>query len=218
MEGKATQLFLQLTPRSMAMDGPEAKTSIRLTSKATNATLFEKSLEGECRLLSFSQATTAYVIGVTSTMGTWRGVVAVLYLDERAASGAHLRDAKGPGEKFFALSAVASVDGDMIAFVSQTRSPATTGGFRLQLLDVARDRLRDLGAPPAPPPLDPELQSECKAGRARGWADPNVGGMYEDMDANIITFADGKLRASYGADTCKARAKKRTVKEWSLTP
>ncbi len=38
------------------------------------------------------------------------------------------------------------------------------------------------------------------------------------MDPNIITFADGKLHVSFGADTCKARAKNRTFKEWSLTP
>jgi hypothetical protein len=193
----------------MRMDAPDPTTHVTLQS-SSGAALKDLDWPGEWSSLGFSRAANAYVLSLTSTVGAWRGVVAIRFLDESAA----FHDSKGAGSHFFAFSSVASSDLGAIAFVSQRRETPLANAFRLELLDLSNDSMRDLGAAPAPPPLGKDSPF-CKGNAPRKWGDDNTGS-WEPMDADIIVFDAGKVRATYGADTCRARATKRTTQEWPL--
>jgi hypothetical protein len=191
------------------MDAPDPTTHVVLKS-ASDADVKDLTWTGEWQNVGFSKAANAYVLSLTTTVGAWRGIVAIRFLDETGS----FRESKGTGTHLFALASVSSPDLGAIAFVSQRRETPLANAFKLELLDLATDSMRTLDAAPAPPPSGKDSPF-CKGNTPRKWGDDNTGA-WEPLDEGIIVFDNGNVRASYGADTCKARATKRTTKEWPI--
>jgi uncharacterized protein YndB with AHSA1/START domain len=201
-EGETTTLRRSGTPPSMRLDGPEGSTTLLLRSKAQSAEIASFRWDGDWRVEVYARSRHAYVLSLHGIFGASRAVQAIRYLDESGG----LRDAAlAPG--WYAYTLVPSSDGRALAFVG-TRDPAK--GMGLELLDVARDRLVELGRAPGPPPHDFDCEHQ-----PYGWG-AGVGDGYEPMDPGIIEFVDGRLRVSYADDTCHARAGRRTIREWPI--
>lgn len=90
------------------------------------------------------------------------------------------------------------------------------GAFGLYVLNAATDRIERLGDAPLPPPTD-QGSDAAKPRASWSWesCDEELGGA--ELEPDILHFTNGtKLRASYGRDTRKARAKKRRILTWDL--
>jgi hypothetical protein len=198
------------------MDAPDpAETRLVLSSRTPGRKAQELVWEGDWDVLVFATGPKAYVLRQFATVGAWRGIVAVRYLSESGAS----KESRAVGEQFFAVTDVASSEGNSVAFVAQTKTPAVATGFHLYVLDVVKDSLRDLGRPPAPPPVDPDASDAlCRGKGAVSWGDSELGGAYTPMDDGILVFEPGVLKVSFGADTCARRAAKRTIRTIPLGP
>jgi hypothetical protein len=111
------------------------------------------------------------------------------------------------------VSAQASDDGESIALLGAPGSEASAP--RLWLYRPALDALYGpLGPAPAPPPSD----FECERPTPRRWLDAMGQDGYVELDAGIVSFPTlTRLRVSYGADTCRARAQRRHLRECDLT-
>jgi hypothetical protein len=207
--GTTTRLAVTSSGMSDAMDAPDPDTTLELRAAADGQLVVQLHWSEAWQVLAFDVATRTYVLGEIATHGAWRVLDAIRYLDERGGK----RDGRFATDHLVALSSRTSPDGSYIALVAQPDQPAVRDGFRLYLLDVAADTLRVLGRAPAPPPLDDP--AACTAG-PWVWGDLQAVAFYEAMDAVALQFDGGKLRASYGADTCRARAKQRTTQEWAV--
>jgi hypothetical protein len=186
-------------------DGSYGSAEIRLETLADHRVVSAKTREGTWTVICYVPAARAFVLGGQFEMGAWLPLDVIEYVDE--ATGA-LRESRYGGGSWMAFAAVPSPDGRFIAFVAARRN---VDPFRLEVLDVARDALFELGPAPRPPP---EPSYEPEAGHW-GWADP-VDGLV-DMDPGILTFPDDHtLRATYGADTYRRRAAHRSVRSWDL--
>ncbi|MES1207513.1 MAG: hypothetical protein ABUS79_16375, partial [Pseudomonadota bacterium] len=99
-----------------------------------------------------------------------------------------------------------SPDGHYVAFVG-----GIGGVDGVYVLDTSRDTIRRLGPAPAPPPVH-GFESDEPFDWGTGWADG-----YGAIEPSVLRFeAPDVLVATYGRDTPKARAKKRTVRRFKL--
>jgi hypothetical protein len=204
VSGQTARLKIDLKemPRHDASNGAVV---MRLESAADHRAILTKTMEGTWRVLAYVPSARMFVLGGQFEVGAWLPLDVVSYLDEKTGA---LRPARH-NEDWMALAAVPSPDGRFIAFVGARADEY----FRLELLDTVNDALYELGQPPAPPP-DPQRTTKGE-GHDWDWGDP-IDGM-TDMDAGIITFPDDHtLRVSFGRDTFRARAKRRTVRSWDL--
>jgi hypothetical protein len=143
-----------------------------------------------------------YLVGVIGEVGAWLVLRSVLYLGE---DGSALRPSAFSDGGFLALAAIASPHGRFVAFIG---GKDQVDG--LYVLDVARNQVRRLGAPPAPPPLD--FECDDRFGWGTCWADG-----YTAIEPAVLRFEnDQTLVATYGRDTHRARAKQRRTKRFKL--
>ncbi len=209
--GTTTRLAVTSSRMSVAMDAPDPDTTLELRAAAGGQLVVQLHWSEEWQVLAFDLATHTYVLGEIATHGAWRVLDAIRYLDERGGT----RDGRFAADHLVALSSAASAGGDYVAFVAQADKAPTRDIFRLYLLDVAADTLRMLGRAPAPPPLDDP--AACTSA-PWVWGDLQAVAFYEPMDAVALRIDGDKVRARYGADTCRARAKQRTTQEWAVKP
>lgn len=165
----------------------------------------------EC--LGFNPRTRRYVLTSTSELGvkvTLRGLV---YLDENAVT---FKDSVFGRRQVRAVSSLYQPTSGYLALVATAEGEHKRDTVRLYVLDTETDQLKALGNPPAPPPLDAQLRNDRQAIMMMWpWDSPEC--HYTEMDATIWSFVDAStLRVSYGRDTVKARAKRRTEKRWDL--
>jgi hypothetical protein len=195
-----TVLTTEQTKRSMAMDAPPPKTT--WTLRGPKGVIKTGTWTGDYRYLGFAQTSKVHVVLYFDQVGAWYGIRDIGYLDETGEYKENLVDG------MFAVSDVMSSDGQFIAFVG-TMKDKRPDAFRVLLYDVATKKLRDIAAPPAAPPAEADF---C----GKGWLDKSGIAFWQPLEDGIISFGDSTLKISYGADTCKARAKSRTVKEFPL--
>jgi len=189
-------------PRHDLSDGASV---MRLEGLPDHRAIVTKTMEGTWRVLAYVPSAHLFVLGGQFEVGAWLPLNVISYLDEKTGA---LRPARH-NEDWMALAAVPSADGRFIAFVGARADEY----FRLELLDTVNDALYELGQPPAPPP-DPQTVTKGE-GHEWDWGDP-IDGVTE-MDPGIITFPDDHtLRVSFGHDTFRERAKRRTVRTWDL--
>ena len=106
-------------------------------------------------------------------------------------------------EETYALALVVDAPGARVALVGSRKN----GPYRLFLLDLAANTLRELGE--APPPT-----GETFHGR---WTwNPETLGRAVEMEPAVLRFEGDELRASYGKDSSKKRATSRRNKSWKL--
>jgi membrane-bound inhibitor of C-type lysozyme len=174
---------------------------------------------GEWRCLAYSQPRKAFVLGGSLQKGYTMPVNKLRFLSEpdwssSAARSSSLWGDEGAGTRadngFAALAAVPSRDGRYVAFIG---SLGEENGA-LFAFDTVEDAFAVLGDPPAPPPGTADgIAKEAHF----DWTGGGPSDGFIPLDAGILLFpVPGVLRASYGADSVKARAKKRTTKDWDL--
>jgi hypothetical protein len=205
-EGETTRLVVGSTgpPGPPRLDGPEGVTTLSLRPRSGAPELASLRWNGDWRVEAYSSLARAYVLSLHGIVGASRAVVAIRYLDESGAT----HESKLNDTGWYAFALVASPDGRALAFVA-AREPSK--GMGLELLEVATDHVVELGRPPGPPP---SASSGCDQD-VYAWGAGAADG-YETMDPGVIDFVEGRLRVSYGADTCHARAARRTIKEWPI--
>ncbi|HXJ20286.1 MAG TPA: hypothetical protein VMT03_08635 [Polyangia bacterium] len=190
------------SPRHDVSDGSVA---MRLETLSDHRAIAAKTMEGTWRVLAYVPSAHMFVLGGQFEVGAWLPLNVISYVDEATGVARQARHS----EDWMALAAVPSPDGRFIVFVGALGEHY----FRLQVLDTVKDALYELGQPPAPPP-EPHPVAEG-SGREWDWGDP-IDGVTE-MDPGIVTFPDDHtLRVTYGRDTARGRAAKRTVRTWDL--
>jgi hypothetical protein len=159
--------------------------------------------DGRLLCLGFAaQPPGRYLVGVIGEAGAWLALRSVLYLAE---DGSPLQPSAFSDGGFLALAAVVSPHGRFVAFIG---GKDQVDG--LYVLDVARNQVRRLAAPPAPPPLD--FACDDRFGWGTCWADG-----YTAIEPAVLRFEDDDtLVASYGRDTHKQRAPRRRTRRFKL--
>jgi hypothetical protein len=166
-------------------------------------------LTGCYQILAYSVSADSFVLGGTFETGVFMFMDVLLQVDARDGSLRRSRY-KLP---LHAVSAVASTDGEHLALLG---APGWHDSApRLWIYRPALDALYGpLGAAPAPPPSS----FACDHPKPSRWLDLMGEEGYQTLEPGIVSFpASNRLRVSYGADTCRARAQRRRIQEWDLS-
>ena len=207
--GTTARARVQATELAMH-DGSYGAARLEVQAVAGGQPILTKKLEGSWRVLAYVAARRAFLLGGQFETGAWLPLDDLEYLDE--ATGAMSRSRVTADGHWIAFAVVPGPDGRFVAAIGEYRADQAFGAgrFRVQLLDAVKDALYDLGRPPVPPPAEDPPE---EGGSRWQWGDPIDGVV--DMDPGIITFVDAHtLRVTYGADTWKRRASRRTAKTW----
>lgn len=226
--GKGTTTYLEcnqqiaITPRH---DVDMGSTELVLRSIEGDTVLKKMKLGELWNSISFNPRTRKYLVGVKAEHGVSIKLLSLIYVDEEKAV---VQDSVFGRLRFEASASIVSPDSRYLVFISYVGS--TDGLF---VIDLDTDKLQFIGKPPAPPPLTPEELAFNKERAASeeddplypykmyndndGWEWVHSERNYTDMDPNILSFPKPDiLQVSYGKDTFKRRAKKRTIKTWDL--
>jgi len=165
----------------------------------------------EC--LAYNRRTRRYVITSVNEHGVKQSMRGLVYIDETAAT---FEESVFGRRGLHAVSSVYQPASGFLALIATVEDEGEDGAFELYVLDTDTDRLKALGEPPAPPPLERALRKDRQAIMMMWpWEAPES--HYTPLDAAIWGFADATtLRVSYGRDTAKARAKRRKEQRWDL--
>jgi hypothetical protein len=206
--GHSTRLEISMEdiPRMPRLDQGIGKSHIVLRDSASGVDKVDVRYEGRWSCLAFNEATSTYVLAGVSQVGAWLPMATIEYLSEE---GRWRASAFGRAQHV-ALAAVVSPRARYIAYIG---GPGRAD--RLYLLDVQADAIRELGPAPGPPPADAGLANICGHERF-AWGSCWADGLTE-LDAGIVWFAsDRELDVSYGHDTARVRAKRRTLRRFTL--
>ena len=165
-------------------------------------------LDGDYRPVAYARDTHAYVMLYFGQTGAWYGIRDLALLDEQGK----LRENFFTRE-FFAVTDVESKDGEFVALVGKINDAHGPLNFRLLVFDVAKTQIREVGPAPQAPPGEPE---SCQGTGGQSWIEPSGIAGYQPIDEGILSFEDGALVVSRGADSCKGRATKRDVTRYPL--
>lgn len=225
-EGSTTVLELVYTKATIPQhDVDLGRTRILLHAKVDGApsrdggfaggkVLLDETFAEVWECLGFNPRTRRYVLTSISELGvkvTLRGLV---YLDENAVT---FKESVFGRRQVRAVSSLYQPTSGYLALVAAAEGKRERDDtVKLYVLDTESDQLKVLGNPPAPPPLDARLRNDRDAIMMMWpWDSPEC--HYTEMDATIWSFVDAAtLRVSYGRDTAKVRAKRRTSKQWDL--
>lgn len=172
--------------------------------------LMEETLREIWECLGFNVKTRKYLVVAKNEQGVKIAMRGLMYLDEAKAS---FQDSVFGKLHFEATASLYSPGGVYLALIG---APEGKDECRLYVLNTILDELREIGQPPAPPPLTAEELANRDAKRMTGpWEAPER--HYTELEKGIWAFtAPHTLRVSYGKDTLRHRNKVRTIKEWDL--
>jgi hypothetical protein len=187
--------------RAARHDSDFGATSVWFESRSPGGPRKDFKLEGTWQVIAYAETAGAFLLGGKFGRGAWLPLVALTYVDERTGDQ---RRSRFSHTDWMAMAAVPSPRGRFVALVGRIDDDQQ---FELQVLDTSVDLAVTAGRAPAPPPDD----FYCSEHVRLYWGD-TVDGLVT-MDAGIIAFpAEGTLAVSYGADTCRKRAKRRRTK------
>lgn len=184
------------------------KTLIEIVSEKDGQLVEAFALEGVWRDLGYMQGKKLYVLAGEFQTGAWSPLKKLAYIDEEFV----LKYSKAVPEHWMAFAAIPSDNLKYIAFVGQEE---------VTVLNVETDTLRVAGRSPLPPPVDMDLcwegiKTSGQAASRWQWGSFCADG-YTEMDEGIITFpSEDVMLISYGRDTYKKRAVKRSYKKINL--
>ncbi len=177
-----------------------------LRSRLANEVLFEKTMDEQWSCWGYSNALRAYILAGQWEKGPSIRLQSILYLSEAGLN--RLRPSVFDKQEYWAVTSVLSPDSDVLAFIG---GPANQTTASLYVMDFSQNKIQKLGKAPAPPPL-PDPAAE---GAVWGWDQSKTS--YQELDKGILYFASPSvLKASYGADTARDRAKTRQIKSWII--
>lgn len=184
------------------------QTLIEVVSEKDGQLVESFALEGVWHDLGYLKEKKRYVLAGEFQAGAWSPLRKLAYIDEEFV----LKYSNELPEHWMAFAAITSSGLKYIAFVGQEE---------VTVLNAGTDTLKVAGRSPSPPPVDKDLCWEGikTSGKAAGrweWGNFCADG-YREMDEGIITFpSEDVLMISYGRDTYKKRATKRTYKKINL--
>jgi hypothetical protein len=186
------------------------RTELITYSLADRKVLLKETLKEIWECIGFNTQTQKYLIISKNEHGvkvTLRGLV---YLDEAKAA---FQDSIFGRLHFEATASLYGPDGKYLALIG---APEGKEIYRLYVLNTISDELREIGEPPAPPPLTPtDLDNQDAVQMMGPWEAPER--HYTELEQGIWEFTDPHtLRVSYGKDSLKRRSKERIIKEWDL--
>jgi hypothetical protein len=212
-EAKIPQHDVDLGRTRLILRAKEAMSTTRDGGAQTGKVLLDETLTELWECLAYNPRARRYALTSVNEHGvkvTLRGFV---YLDEKAVA---FKESVFGRRGLHAVSSLYQAASGFLALVAVAEDEGTEASFKLYVLDTDSDQLKPLGEPPAPPPLSPELRKDREAVMMMWpWDEPEC--HYTQLDDAIWSFAGPTtLRVSYGRDTAKARAKRRTEKRWDL--
>lgn len=186
------------------------RTELIIYSLADLKVLLKETLKEIWECIGFNAQTRKYLIISKNEHGvkvTLRGLV---YLDELKAA---FQDSIFGKLHFEATASLYGPDGTYLALIG---APERKDTYRLYVLNTTSDDLREIGEPPAPPPLTAaDLDNQDAEHMTGPWEAPER--HYTELEHGIWEFTDPHtLRVSYGKDSLKRRSKNRLIKEWKL--
>jgi len=178
-----------------------------LRSEPGGEILLSKEYEGNWFCIGFDRNIKTYVIGGIFELGAWLPLGSIQYLHE---DGSLFEPSAFDRLGYLAMTVVTSHSGRYIVFIGGQKTAGT-----LYVLDIERDVVKELGPAPAPPP-NALARDICK-GEPFEWG-TCWGDRYVEMDAGIISFkSEDVLDVSYGDDSARARAKKRSIRRFKFS-
>jgi len=200
----------QIVAKIPRHDVDMGRTELTVYSLADKKVLLKETLKEIWECLGFNVQTRKYLIISKNEHGvkvTLRGLV---YLDEAKAA---FQDSIFGKLHFEATASLYSPDGSYLALIG---APEGKDIYGLYVLNIISDELREIGEPPAPPPLTAANLDNQDAEHMMGsWEAPER--HYTELELGIWEFTDSHtLRVSYGKDSLTQRSKDRTIKEWDL--
>lgn len=184
------------------------QTLIELVSEKDGQLVESFILEGVWHDLGYMPEKKRYVLAGEFQTGAWSLLRKLAYIDEEFV----LKYSRAFPEHWMAFAAIPGSNLKYIAFVGQEEVTA---------LNVETDTLRVAGRSPLPPPVDKDLcwdgiKTSGQATSRWQWGNFCADG-YTEMDEGIITFpSEDVMLISYGRDTYKKRAAKRSYKKINL--
>jgi hypothetical protein len=186
------------------------RTELILRSLADKKVLLRETLKEIWECIGFSVQTRKYLIISKNEHGVKVTLRGLLYLDEVKAA---FQDSIFGKLHFEATASLYSPDGTYLALIG---APEGKDLYGLYVLNTISDELREIGEPPAPPPLTAaELDIQEAEQMMGSWEAPER--HYTELEQGIWEFTDPHtLRVSYGKDSLKSRSRNRTIKEWNI--
>ncbi|MEO6952608.1 MAG: hypothetical protein ABI321_12410 [Polyangia bacterium] len=183
-------------------DGPEGATTFEVRA-ASGRSVGKVELPGRGRCLGWSPVAHAFLVGSIHEIG----VVLPMPSLELVAEDGKARATALERDRYAAYALV--TNGRFVAFVSY--DPKLGDEIKLYALELATDRIRELGPAPAPPP-----DRDVRSTRRWRWGVEGEEG-FMDLEPDVLRFDDDDvLRVSYGKDTSRARSKQRVVRTFRL--
>jgi hypothetical protein len=158
--------------------------------------------------LGFDRGKGRYLVGGYQEQGTWLVLGPILYLAEDAKGGGkRLEESAFSRQELMAMSSLTSPSGRYVAFVGGV---GVIDG--LYVLDTEADTIRRVGKAPAPPPLGDDFTCDETFRWGSCWV-----GAYAPLEPEVLRFdGDDTLVVTYGHDTHRRRAPKRTTQRIKL--
>ena len=186
------------------------RTELVMRSRDDKKVLIKETLTEVWECLGFNMQTRKYLIVSKNEHGvkvTLRGLV---YLDETSAV---FQDSVFGKHHFEAVASLYSPDGNYLALIG---APEKKDAYGLYVLNTTSDQLRELGEPPAPPPLTAADLSYPDMEHMMGpWEAPER--HYAELEKGIWEFTSPHtLDVSFSNDSMKFRSKDRRIKQWDL--
>lgn len=202
-DGTVTSLWISRSyPELPRHDGPMGETRFEVRERTTGTVRGQVKQPGLGSCLGFAPAVDAFVISSEFELGSVVPIAAIQLVRQDAT----VSDTNFTGN-FSAFAQVTSATRRFIAFVGQRDS---TGLCALWLLDVVRNTVKRLGKAPAPPP-----QPEAPLLREWTWESAEIGRPVE-LEPSVLRFDGEVLHVTFGKDTSRARASKRTEQLYRL--
>jgi hypothetical protein len=190
-------------------DKSSGETLITIISILDSTALKSYHKEGIWHYIGYNKKIRSHILAGAFQVGAWLPLCELEYLNEDSLtfrkSGINNRD-------WLALTAITDESAKYIVFIGIPEK----NKIRLFSLNTETDKIKILGEPPSPPPVEPDLFQPEMLDESWTWGVSYADG-YTVMDDGIIRFiGNDKLQVSYGKDTAKQRAKNRRIKIFNL--
>ena len=199
--GPASALRIGVTEMAlMRHDAPDPSSELELVD-GTGKRLALHSVQGAARCVGYLPSKAAHLVSIEAEVGVIVPIVSMVLVSDDGK----LTPTKLSSEELLALSVLVDANTARVALVASKKN----GPWKLFLLALGAGTLRELGEAPAPPPTGESVRGRWS------WGSEEVGRVSE-LEPTVLHFEGNELRATYGKDTSKKRAKSRATKTWKL--
>ncbi len=210
--GQTTELDLEQTRAKIPQHDVDLGRTEIILRDAHGAELLRTRVAELWERLTFNPRTHRHVVVSKNEHGVKITLRALVYVDEDKKD---FVESVFDQKQFEAEVALLGPDGRYLALIGAPTAESQKAS--LYVLDLDRDALWRLDDPPAPPPLPAKILADKEeAENGYAWEAPER--HFGPIEPEIMSFVDAHtLRASYGKDDPRHRAKTRHEKRWDLS-